>query len=71
MKNFQIGDILRYNRGDNVINYFLIIDREEISSSVHHAGYFIQYKIKNMSNEQTATLSSDNKLMDFFVRENE
>ena len=71
MKNFQVGDILRYNRGDNVINYFLVIGREEIKSSIHHSGYFVQYKIKNMQNEQTANLTSDNKLMDFFVRENE
>lgn len=71
MKSFQIGDILRYNKGLYIINYFLIVDRKEIKSNLHHAGYFVEYKIKNLSNEQTASLSSDNKLMDSFVRENE
>lgn len=71
MKNFQIGDILRYNKGDYIINYFLVIGKEEIQSSIHHSGYFVQYKIMNMNNDQTAWLSSDNKLMDSFVRENE
>ena len=71
MKNFQIGDILRYNKGDYIVNYFLVVDKQEIKSSMHHSGFYVQYKIMNMENEQTASLSSDNKLMDSFVRENE
>jgi hypothetical protein len=71
MKNFQIGDILRYNKGEYIINYFLVVDREEIPSSVHHAGYFVQYKIKNMETDGINTVSSDNKVISRFERQNE
>lgn len=71
MKNFQIGDILRYNKGLYIINYFLVMEKKEIKSHLHHSGYYIEYKIMNLNNGQTASLSSDNKLMYSFVRENE
>jgi hypothetical protein len=71
MKNFQIGDILRYNKGEYIINYFLVVDREEIKSNLHHAGYFVEYKIKNMETDGINTLSSDNVVISRFVRQND
>jgi hypothetical protein len=71
MKSFQIGDILRYNKGEYIINYFLVVDRNEIKSNLHHAGYFVEYKIKNMETEGINTLSSDNNVISRFERQNE
>ena len=71
MKNFQIGDILRYNKGKYIINYFLIVDRKEIKSSLHHAGFLVEYKIKNMETDGINTLQSDDRVISRFVRQNE
>jgi hypothetical protein len=71
MKNFQIGDILKYNKGEYIINYFLVVDRTEIKSNLHHAGFVVEYKIKNMETDGTNILFSDNKIISRFVRQNE
>jgi hypothetical protein len=71
MKNFQIGDILRYNKGEYIINYFLVVDRKEIKSNLHHAGSVVEYKIKNMETDGINILFSDNQIIKSFVRQNE
>lgn len=71
MKNFQIGDILRYNKGEYIINYFLVVDRTEIKSNLHHAGSVVEYKIKNMETDGINVIFSDNKIIKSFVRQNE
>jgi hypothetical protein len=71
MKNFQIGDILQYNKGEYIINYFLVVDRKEIKSNLHHAGYVVEYKIKNMETDGINILFSDNQIIKSFVRQNE
>ena len=71
MKNFQIGDILRYNKGEYIINYFLVVDRKEIKSNLHHAGSVVEYKIKNMETDGVNILFSYNQIIKSFVRQNE
>lgn len=71
MKNFQIGDILQYNKGEYIINYFLVVDRTEIKSNLHHAGSVVEYKIKNMETDGINTLQSDSQIIKSFVRQNE
>jgi 5'(3')-deoxyribonucleotidase len=71
MKNFQIGDILKYNKGEYIINYFLVVDRVEIKSNLHHAGCVVEYKIKNMETEGINIIFSDNKVISRFVRQND
>jgi len=71
MKNFQIGDILKYNKGEYIINYFLVVDRTEIKSNLHHAGSVVEYKIKNMETDGTNILQSDSQIIKSFVRQNE
>lgn len=71
MKNFQIGDILKYNKGEYIINYFLVVDRKEIKSNLHHAGSLVEYKIKNMETDGINILFSDDKVIKRFVRQNE
>jgi hypothetical protein len=71
MKNFQIGDILKYNKGEYIINYFLVVDRTEIKSNLHHAGSVVEYKIKNMETDGINILFSDNQIIKSFVRQNE
>ena len=71
MKNLNLGDIVRYDKGDYLSYYFLIVEKQEIKSDKHHAGYLVAYKIKNMETDRINILFSDNKIISTFVRQND
>ena len=71
MKNLNLGDIVRYDKGDYLSYYFLIIEKQEITSKLHHAGYYVQYKMKDFDYDIVRTIASDNPVFKNFVRVND
>jgi hypothetical protein len=51
--------------------YFLVVEKQEIKSDKHHAGYYVQYKIKDFDYENIRTIASDNPVFKNFVRVND